>query len=66
MAWVGVTVGVVVVVDVERGGAANAGPRSQGFGGDACMSREQEEGSSGRCRSSKHNHIRFVTFTLGK
>lgn len=37
---VDVTVGVVVVADVGRGAAVDEGLRSQGFGGDACMSKD--------------------------
>ena len=37
MVVVDVTVGVVVVMDAERGIVVVEGLRSQGFGGDACM-----------------------------
>ena len=39
MAVVNVATGVVVVADVWRGVAVEDGLRSQGFGGDACMSK---------------------------
>jgi len=37
---VDVMAGVVAVVDIGRGVAVEEGLRSQGFGGDACMSKE--------------------------
>ena len=37
---VDVTVGVVIVVDVGKVVAADEGLRSQGLGGDACMSKD--------------------------
>jgi len=40
---VNVTAGVVAVVDIGRGVVVEEGLRSQGFGGDACMSEWKEE-----------------------
>lgn len=39
-----VTAGVVVVADTGRVVAVDEGLRSQGFGGDACMSKDLGEG----------------------
>lgn len=52
MAVVDVKVGIVVVADARRGVAVEEALRSQGFGGDACMSKEM-----GRNKVRLRSHV---------